>query len=361
MYLFIFANPSPRPGNREVTMPTPQRHPASATAFVPILALWLSACLSVCPGHTLAQDAPTSTERVLASPRQEPVERHPEAVPRSDCFPLEALEPEVGELSKRLLLEALDREALYTFFGPLKPVSEGFWNTRFRIEPLDVSELQRVQQALAAWRCGEIYQADTMVFEQLTEGQRYVSAWVAHRPMLQQTIERKTALFGALGVFPNENPEVVLLSIERSQSRDERWGGFGALFGYPDYAVDFFVMAGKHQATTGEFVERDFRAIPTFESKSGRFVYAVPKLSKEQEVDRAMQERARPILDKYMHLRQEYIGDNKPGVVMLIRDWMDDGSGFCHPEHALRKCETHSLAVEPTPEAAPAQAKDHNK
>jgi hypothetical protein len=51
------------------------------------------------------------------------------------------------------------------------------------------------------------------------------------------------------------------MAIEYSQS-GPRWRGYGYLFGFPLYAVDFFVNAGESEKQTGKFVERDFLSIP---------------------------------------------------------------------------------------------------
>ena len=92
-----------------------------------------------------------------------------------------------------------------------------------------------------------------------------------------------------------------------------------------------------HQRETGEFIERDFRHIPTFGSKQGRFVYAVPKVSPLRPEDIALQQRAEPIFKEYRRLRAQYIGEGKPGPVALLRDWFDDGSGTCHEQHLIDK------------------------
>lgn len=99
-------------------------------------------------------------------------------------------------------------------------------------------------------------------------------------------------------------------------------------------AVDFFVEAEEQEAMTGQFVERDFIHIPTFEADTGRFVYAVPKGHVENEDDAALRARAAPVLTRYTQLRADAIGDGKPGVLQLVRAWFDDGDGNCSPRHA---------------------------
>jgi hypothetical protein len=47
--------------------------------------------------------------------------------------------------------------------------------------------------------------------------------------------------------------------------------------------------------------------------------------------DTALKEKAGRILAAYRERRAKYIGDGKPGAAALVRDWLDDGSGFCAP------------------------------
>ena len=264
------------------------------------------------------------------------VQRHPQAIPRADFLSLEGLAPEAQTLSQSLLLKALDGEAFYTFVGQLKPASEGFWGSYFALEPLDLAEVERVRTALRPWNVAGLFHADVLVYESAQRGQRYASAYVVHVPSLQALIERQADFFGRWGITPDSPPGEVLLTIERCREPGDRWRGFGLLFGYPEYAIDFFVEAGLHQRTTGEFVEREFRQIPTFASRSGRFVYAVPMLSRPGPEDLALERRATHLLGEYRRRRPADAGDS-PNPVELLREWMDDGHGYCHPQHLLDK------------------------
>jgi hypothetical protein len=119
----------------------------------------------------------------------------------------------------------------------------------------------------------------------------------------------------------------VLMTIEHSQP-GTRWRGLGYLFGFPLYAVDFFVAAGEEEQRTGKFVERDFYSISTFVAAERHFVWAVSKGHEEREEDRAIKSRAALILAKYQKRRARYIGPGKRGVVKMLRDWLND-VGVC--------------------------------
>jgi hypothetical protein len=265
------------------------------------------------------------------------IRRHPAAVRREECFSTAGLSPEDEARSEQLLLAALDSEALYTLVGDLKPVSEGFHQSRFPINPPNLDELQWIKRVLATWRCGTEIEAGALVFAKLQQGERYFSAWVARRTCLDLAIEQQHEFFGVLGLSPLERTEVVLLTIERSENPGDRWRGFGLVFGYPCEAVDFFVRAGNHQAETGAFVQRDFRNYPTFSRETGGFVYAVPKLAPESNQDAQIRTRTAQILEAYRLRRERFVGADKPGALELLREWWDDGTGWCHPDHATQQ------------------------
>ena len=49
----------------------------------------------------------------------------------------------------------------------------------------------------------------------------------------------------------------------------------------------------------------------------------------ENEADRRILAKAKAVLDDYRGRRERYIGEGKPGVVELLRDWFCDGR--CDP------------------------------
>lgn len=264
-------------------------------------------------------------------------------VPREQFLSLDGLDAETKRLSEELLFNALDSEAFYTWAGQLKPVSEGFWGGYFSIEQSDLRELERVRAALKAWNVPGLFHADVLVYESLQFGQRYASAYVVHIPSLKALIQRQQSFFARWGITPETPPNEVLMLIERTRQPDDRWRGFGLVFGYPEPAIDFFVAAGMHQRMTGEFIERDFRHLPTFAGRTGRFVYAVSKLSSVTPEEKALERAATRLLSEYRRLRPQYIQPNK-NPTGLLRDWMDDGSGICHPAHLSNKLPTKTDA-----------------
>jgi hypothetical protein len=255
------------------------------------------------------------------------------AGPCAQCFPLESLPPDVRALSERLLLEALDNEALYTLAGGLKPMSSVPRLFQFSVEAPDLAEVDQIRRALQAWRCHGEIRATVHHFHKIHEGKRSAGMVVFHQPRLAEVLAAKSSFFAPFGLSPHADPMEVLTTIEMEE-QPIRLRGQGYLFGYPDAAVEWFVAADAHQRATGQFVARRFLSFPTHVRQERGVVWAVPEDHQETGQDREFAARAAAILAAYRERRARYVGDGKPGVVALLRDWYDDGRGRCSPRHA---------------------------
>ncbi len=224
-----------------------------------------------------------------------------------------------AELRERIVLAMLDGEALYTVAGGLKPVSSGYWNASIDVAQPDLSEIARVQALLRGLRgVDEELEFGVMSFAQAHEGKRSAQAWVAHRGALNAALERHAEFFAPLGVGPHLEPDEVLAIVERLP-RLERFRGYGYLFGYPDYAVEFFVSAAAEEDRTGTLPAREFAHVPTHGAEKHRFVWAVPSGHVENDIDRELRRRAAPVLERYRALRERHVGPARPGAVALLR------------------------------------------
>jgi hypothetical protein len=103
----------------------------------------------------------------------------------------------------------------------------------------------------------------------------------------------------------------------------------GHLYGYPDYAIDFFVESSESQKQTGKFVERDFRSFPSFSRAERGVVYAVAKDQAERPEDREFGRKIETILKEYRGRRERFIGPDKPWVIAMLRDWFCGDSNLC--------------------------------
>ncbi len=206
---------------------------------------------------------------------------------------------------------------------------------RVPIETLDLSEIERTRQALRAWTCGDAYYADVRHFREPHGNRLYAEGAIWNRSALERLLEKRKALFSRYGLTRSAHPLEVVLSVEYDGTV-ARYQGYGYLYGYPEYAVEYFAEAEIARERTEARVERDFFSVPTFARPSGAYAWAVPKGHVENDADREILSKAKAVLLEYRRRRERYIGEGKPGVVELLRDWFDDGTGRCDPGYSDR-------------------------
>lgn len=267
-----------------------------------------------------------------------------QTVPRSEVLPVERLAPEDRAGAEALILKAMDREGLYTVIGGLKPMSSGFVTLKSPVGRPALSEMARIRRQLTAFRIGDTVTASLQPFWRVYGEDRFLEGLIFHRPTMDRVVEENSQLFGWFGISVGSAPIEAVLAIDRDDT-PRRNRAYGYFFGYPRHAVDFFVQSEESRRRGGGFVPRDFLSIPTYELPANGFVYAVPKGYSPQAVDLELKRQALPIFEMYRQLRPRYVGLGKPGIVALIRDWMDDGRGRCSPETARRKAMARASAT----------------
>lgn len=266
----------------------------------------------------------------------------PDADSPLDCFPFERLPAALKAPAEAMLLKALDGEALYTIAGGLKPMSSGIFSGAIKIDAPDVAAADEARQILRAWTCGGEIAAGVHHFASVFQGSRAMEAVVFHTPALRELLAKRAAFFAPYGLSVSSDPMEVVMAVEYDQTV-ARLRGYGYLFGYPDYAVDFFSAASQQQkdeeAKTGKgtLVPRDFISLPTARGDN-RFVYAAPKGHVLNEADLALRATATALYADYSTRRAKYIsGDSATGVLTLVREWFDDGKGNVRPSNVQRR------------------------
>ncbi len=261
--------------------------------------------------------------------------------PASECFPFERLPESLRPRAEEMLLRALDGEALYTIAGGLKPMSSGFVSSSIKVDAPDLAEAEVTRQVLAAWTCGGEIAAGLHHFAAVYQGSRSLEAVVFHRPALKDMLTRHAAFFTPYGLSPSSDPIEVVMTVEYAATTP-RLRGYGYLFGYPDYAVDFFAQASESQRLEeektgkGTLVPRDFVSLQTARGER-RFVYAVPKGHEANDADRALKAAADALFADYAARRKRHItGESAAGVLNLVREWFNDGTGDVRPSHAVK-------------------------
>ena len=223
-------------------------------------------------------------------------------------------------LADSVLAYALDHEALYTLADTLKPISSVKF-LRYAIAKDSTladgaaivttkdSLLRTIDQyhKVCAALSGGDWQFILMPFERTEKNTRNLEIYVVRRSVFQKKLQQYSSFFGQWGFTPSADPAVVLPVIEY-ETKFDRNRAYGYLFGYPAYAVDFFVEGQQTQEkdTARKLVPRDFFAIPVYAGNSGYFTYAMPKGYKPTEVDSAIYRRAAATLNRYKALREKY-------------------------------------------------------
>lgn len=227
-------------------------------------------------------------------------------------------------LADTLLADALDHEGLYALVDTIKPMSSlkslsypiakdsGYAALDYQIVKekkfLDTIALyQRICQQLSNDKVRFVL----IPFQQAYKGRRNLEIYAVNLYKFKNKIKEHASFFGQFGITSDTDPAQVITLIEY-ENRYDRWRGYGYLFGYPSYAVDFFVSAGQQQDSTGEFVKRDFFQIPVYASEQGHFTYAIPKGHQPGAIDSSLYHYATTVLHRYRGLRDKY--SSKEGV-----------------------------------------------
>ena len=226
-------------------------------------------------------------------------------------------------LADSILAYALDHEALFTLADTLKPISSVKF-LRFTIAKdstkMDgektitandsaMNAINEYQQVCNALSKGD-WQFVMMPFNNTQKNMRNIEIYVVRKSVFAKKIAAYQSFFGQWGFTPFTNPSTVLPVIEY-ESKWDRNRGYGYLFGYPSYAVDFFVEASKTQAADSakKLVPRNFFAIPVYAGSQGYFTYATPKDYQPSDVDSNLYRSAALTLEKYNLARKKYSND----------------------------------------------------
>jgi len=220
-----------------------------------------------------------------------------------------------------LLAYALDHEALYTLADTLKPISSVKFvryaiakDSTQRDGDLAVTDkdsllqkIERYQKVCNALSGGD-WQFVLMPFERTEKAIRNMEIYVVRKSVFQKKLAAYQSFIGQWGYTPSAYPSVVLPVVEY-ESRWDRNRAYGYLFGYPSYAVDFFVEAQKTQDkdTAHKLVARDFFSIPVFAGNTGHFTYAIPKGQQSFASDSALYNKAMATLERYKRVREKYV------------------------------------------------------
>lgn len=237
-----------------------------------------------------------------------------------------------------ILQYGLDHEALYTLLDDLKPMSS-LVSYRFPLANTDTLKktnaniVDRETQGIYLDRLYSVQQAlNKMNFTDLrfvlvpykaSQGnKRIMQLSVVRISALDNLLKVKESFFGQFGLVPGADPAIVVSTIENAD-KYERNRGYGYLFGYPDYAVDFFIEAAVNTKKNNELAPREFFQIPVYTGDKGYFVYVYPK---EHELnlanDSILYYKAEKTLMNYKKIRNNYLNaDSTVRAHQLLTDY----------------------------------------
>lgn len=250
------------------------------------------------------------------------------------CFDLSVLPGEDRAYADSLLGAALGHEALYTLYAPIKPMSSmamlrlpvaradslsGVRNAVPDGAETALGQAARFHRVAQALRCGALAMV-VVPYRRSYDGERILQMSVVDTTRLNEVLRRDAVFWGQWGFVPGADPATVVTTVEFEEPL-ERFRGYGYLFGYPEYAVDFFVEAAREEARTGAFVERDFFHIPVHAATQGYFTYAIPKGHRPTAVDSTLYRQALDVLQAYNAHRLRYVRpDGSVRAADLLRD-----------------------------------------
>lgn len=249
---------------------------------------------------------------------------------------------QLSESERRLvdsiLQYGLDNEALFTLLGNIKPMSSLTMYT-FPIANTDSTKiisgdvLNREKHGIYLDRIRTIQQAVNKLnipdlkfvmipYLSSQKNRRIIQLSVIRISSLDKLLKDKENFYGQFGLVPGTDPVVVATAIE-GNDKFARWRGYGYLFGYPDYAVDFYTYSSLEAEKTGKIVDRNFFRIPSYNSKYSNFAYAYPKDYKPTaDVDSVLYYKAADIMKEYRNIRNNYLNaDSTVRAYDLLKDY----------------------------------------
>lgn len=224
-------------------------------------------------------------------------------------------------LADSMLIRALDHEALYSLADTIKPISSVCFlsfhvakDSSRKADDYNVAVHNSALDSIARYQaiCRQLSNGKVkfvlIPFAQPEREKRNMEIYAVNLYKFSRTIAAHAAFFGQFGITADTDPSQAITQLEYENKLD-RWRGYGYLFGYPSYAVDFFVQAGAQEEQTGAFVKRDFFAIPVFAGNKGHFTYAMPKGHRPGVEDSVLYQSSIRTLERYKVLREKYSGE----------------------------------------------------
>ncbi len=233
------------------------------------------------------------------------------------CFPLEKLEEPLATEAAKLLLAALDGEAIHTLIGETKPFSV------VASEPAGAdsdARLAFLESVAKTYTCTDRVGAFARKLDTKVELVVFRTATV------KRVLDAHASVFTGLG--GPDAPRDLLAHVEAA-APDTRARALALLFGEPDVAADFAASQANAPDSGAEF---DVRNLPTWTTPIGGLSYRVAKGTPLGQAEADLFAASREVIVAYDHKRSNFIGPFGEGAPAMLRTFFADDSGRCSPE-----------------------------
>lgn len=239
--------------------------------------------------------------------------------------PISILGKQQEQLLDSILQAGLDYEALFTIIGKIKPMSSvamfqfPITNTdstkKTKGDVIDLNTKQKyldrietIQTVINTLNYPDIKFILTPYCN--TYGaNRTIQLSAVRISLLDSILTKEASFFGQFGFTAGADPATVVTTVENAD-RYERLRAYGYLFGYPEYAINFFVEAFETNDRTHKFTKRNFFQIPAYATDKGAFVYAYPPNHTPNNIDSTLYFKAEKVLKQYKALRKDYLNQD---------------------------------------------------
>lgn len=239
------------------------------------------------------------------------------------CLPFENLPEVLRGIAEHVLANVLERGAVFTLAGGVKPVSDGIYEEEVPRGRSSAQTLAQMRTLAAAFRCEGRFEAAAVLTRPDEDGDRRVALFLADTRAFRSVLRRRATLFRRLGLSSHDAIEHVLFTVENA-AEPARSRALGALYGFPYEAVESFARRAAQIERTGR-ATRDLRWV-RIDGVLGdpRFIYAVPRGSVPSAAERNLRRRCAAVRASYRRvgraLRDESGDPASP--LHFVREWI---------------------------------------
>lgn len=250
-----------------------------------------------------------------------------------------------------LLSEMLDGVGLFTILGDFKPMSSIKLKSLSYLYQLPqnatdaeerrrliIKKVEELSPLLREMSGGPLYFSFAPIIPNIPVPNANYKAMIMpellifRKDITKKTILRYDSFFQSIGINSSKDfiaDLEVFLFKKDAANENNRTRAFGYLFGYPDYAIDFYINASNKKTVnkqkpiiTTSKNDRNFVRIPVY-GKGNNYSYAIPKNNKPKSEDVEIMNRANSTLEKYKQRKEEM--QNSPfNAILFIKNWYDE-------------------------------------